>query len=135
MINSSNRQFCNEVAHELSKVVAPEYQPTLLNEDAEVADYKPYTTDPNYLGEWTGTIKVEDLDIPCTLKFQPDGNIIITYRDLTYKSYFTQNNPIPHKTILLVGIVNRESFIGMFPGTLPSKDIRREFNFMSPEYR
>lgn len=128
IINSSNRQFCNEIANELSKVVLPEYQLTPLNEDAEVANYKAYTTDPSYFGDWAGTIKVDNLEIPCTIKFQPDGNIIITYSDLTYRSYFTQNNPIPHKTILLVGIINKESFIGMFPGTLPSKDIRKEFS-------
>jgi CubicO group peptidase (beta-lactamase class C family) len=128
IINSSNRQFCNEIANELSKIVLPDYQPTPLNEDSEVAYYRPYTTDPSYFGDWAGTIKVEDLNIPCTLKFQPDGNIIITYSDLTYKSYLTQDNPIPHKTILLVGIINKESFIGMFPGTLPSKDIRKEFS-------
>lgn len=132
IINSSNRQFCNEIADDLSKAVLPEYQPMPLSEDSEVANYKSYTTDPTYFGEWAGTIKVDDLDIPCSMKFQPDGNIIITYTDLTYKSYFTQNNPIPHKTILLVGIVNRGSFIGMFPGTLPSKDIRKGFShFMS----
>jgi hypothetical protein len=128
IINSSNRQFCNEIADELSKAVLPEYQPMILSDDAEVADCKPFTADPDYFGEWTGTIKVENQEIPSTLKFQPDSNITITYTDLTYKSYFTQNNPLPHKTILLVGIVNRESFIGMFPGTLPSKDIRREFS-------
>jgi CubicO group peptidase (beta-lactamase class C family) len=128
IINSSNRKFCNEIADELSKIVLPEYTPAPLSEDAEVANFKPYTADSDYLGEWTGTIKVDDAEIPCSLKFQPDGTAIITYTDLTYKSYFTQNNPLPHKTILLASIVNREFFIGMFPGILPSKDIRREFS-------
>jgi CubicO group peptidase (beta-lactamase class C family) len=128
IINSSNRKFCVEIADELSRIVLPEYTPATLGEDAEVANFKPYATDADFLGEWTGTIKVEDAEIPCSLKFQPDGTAIITYTDLTLKSYFTQNNPLPHKTILLAGIVNREFFIGTFPGTLPSKDIRREFS-------
>jgi len=128
IINTSNRQFCNVITNELSKVVLPEYQPTPINEETEIANYKSYTADSTYFGNWTGTIKVENLDIPCSMKFQPDGNIIITYLDFTYKSYFTQNNPIPHKTILLAGIINKESFIGMYPGTLPSKDIKKEFS-------
>jgi CubicO group peptidase (beta-lactamase class C family) len=128
LINSSNRQFCNDITNELSKVVLPEYQATPLNEETEIANYKSYTSDSTYFDDWSGIIKVDDLDIPCSMKFQPDGTIIITYIDFTYKSYFTQNNPIPHKTILLAGIVNKESFIGMFPGTLPSKDIRQEFS-------
>lgn len=132
LINTSNRQFCNDITNELSKVVLPEYQPTPINEETEIADYKSYTTDSTYFGEWKGSIKIENLDIPCSLKFQPDGTIIINYLDYTYKSYFTQNNPIPHKTILLAGIVNKNSFIGMFPGNLPANDIRREFSqFMS----
>jgi CubicO group peptidase (beta-lactamase class C family) len=128
IINSSNRRFCVEIADELSKIVLPEYTPATLDEDAEVANFKPYATDPDYFGEWTGTIKVDGAEIPCSLKFQPDGTAIITYADFTYKSYFTQNNPLPHKTILLASIVNREFFVGMFPGNLPSKDIRREFS-------
>lgn len=132
ILNSSNRQVCNDITNEFSKVVLPEYQATPINEETEIANYKSYTSDSTYFGDWSGTIKVENLDVPCSMKFQPDGNIIITYIDFTYKSYFTQNNPIPHKTILLAGIINKESFIGMFPGTLPSKDIRKEFSqFMS----
>jgi CubicO group peptidase (beta-lactamase class C family) len=128
IINSSNRQFCNEIADEVSRIVLPEYTPAPLSEDAEVANFKSYTNDRDYFGEWTGTITIDDAEIPCSLKFQPDGTAIITYADFTYKSYFTQNNPLPHKTILLAGIVNKEFFVGMFPGNLPSKDIRREFS-------
>jgi hypothetical protein len=128
IINSSNRKFCTEIADELSKIVLPGYEPSPLSEDAEVADFKPYTTDPDYFGEWSGTIKVDDSEIPCSLKFQPDGTAVITYTDLTYKSYLTNNNPLPHKTILLAGIVNKDFFIGMFPGVLPSKNLRREFS-------
>lgn len=52
--------------------------------------------------------------------------------EFTYKSYSTQNNLISNKTILLAGMVNKNSFIGIFPGDLPSVDIRHEFSqFMS----
>ncbi|MEO9070111.1 MAG: serine hydrolase domain-containing protein [Ginsengibacter sp.] len=128
VINISNRQFCNDITNEISRVILPDYQPTPLNEETEIAEFKPYISDSTYFGIWSGTIKVENKEIPCSLNFQPDGNIIITYLDYTYKSYLTQNNPIPHRTILLAGIINKGSFIGMFPGTLPSNDIRQEFS-------
>ena len=129
ILNISNQQYCQHITNQLSKIVLPEYNPTTIN---EVAEYKPYTSDSTYFGDWKGTIKVVDLDIPCKLKIQSDGNIIIDYLDFTYKSYFTQNNPIPNKTFLLTGLVNKNSFIGMFPGDLPSDDIRHEFSqFMS----
>lgn len=129
IINTSNQQLCQNVTNQLSKIIVPKYNPGPLN---EIANYKYYTSDSTYFGDWKGNIKVGELDVPCTLKIQPDGNIIIDYLDFTYKSYFTQNNPIPHKTILLTGLVNKNSFIGMFPGDLPSDDIRHELSqFMS----
>lgn len=129
IINTSNQQFCQNIADQLAKVVLPEYIPSPIN---ELASYKPYTSDSTYFGNWRGIIKIQDKDIPCTLKIQPDGNIIIEYLDFTYKSYFTQNNPIPNKTFLLSGLVNKKVFIGMFPGDIPSNDIRHEFSqFMS----
>lgn len=129
ILNTSNQQFCQQITNQLSKVVLPTYEPTPMN---EVAEYLPYTSDKTYFGEWKGSIKVEDLDIPCSLIFQPDGNIIIDYLDFTFRSYFTGGSPLPNKTFLLSGMVNKNSFIGMFPGDLPSKDIRHEFSqFMS----
>ena len=129
IINTSNSQLCQKVTNQLSKIILPKYNPSPIN---EVADYKYYTSDSTYFGDWKGTIKVGELDVPCTLKIQPDGNIIFDYIDFTYKSYFTQNNPIPNKTFLLIGLVNKNSFIGMLPGDLPSDDIRHEFSqFMS----
>ena len=129
LINTSNQQFCQNVTNQLSKIILPDYNPGIIN---EVEEYKDYTSDSTYFGDWQGAIKVGELDIPCTLQIQSDGNIIIDYLDFTYKSYFTQNNPIPHKTFLLTGLVNQNSFIGMFPGDLPSADLRHELSqFMS----
>lgn len=129
VLNTFNQQYCQNITNKLTKIVLPAYNPVPLN---EVAEYQPYTADSTYFGNWKGFIKVGKIDIPCTLNISPNGTIMIEYLDYTYKSYFTQNNPIPHKTILLNGIVNENSFIGVFPGNLPSDDIRHEFSqFMS----
>jgi len=123
--NSNNPAFCQKITDMLSKIVLPEYNPTPIN---PVADYTNYTSDSSYFGNWKGEIKIDDLSIPCSLTIEENGDIIINYIDYTYQSYFTQNNPIPNKTFLATGLVNKNSFLGMYLGNLPSKDIRHEFS-------
>ncbi|MGF7141542.1 serine hydrolase domain-containing protein [Roseimarinus sediminis] len=125
IINTFNKSYCQKITNQLNKVVMPDYNPSPIS---EIANYTPYTKDSTLIGEWAGFIKVGQDSIPCTLNFNSDRNIIINYLDYTYRSYFTQNNPIPNKTFLLNGLVNQKSFIGMFPGDLPSNDIRHEFS-------
>jgi len=125
VLNTFNQQYCQNITNQLTKIVLSAYNPAPIN---EVAEYHHYTSDSTYFGNWKGIIKVGELDIPCSLNIKPEGNIIIEYLDYTYKSSYTQNNPIPHKTILLTGLVNKNYFIGMYPGDLPSDDIRHEFS-------
>ncbi|MBW1294808.1 serine hydrolase domain-containing protein [Aquimarina litoralis] len=123
--NVYNPTFCQKITNMLSKIVLPEYHPAPIN---PVADYTSYTSNPSYFGKWKGDIKIDALSIPCTLTFKDNGDIIMDYLDYTYQSYFTQNNPIPNKTFLAMGLVNKNSFLGMYPGDLPSEDIRHEFS-------
>lgn len=125
LANTFNDAFCQDITNRLSKVVLTEYSPVALN---AIADYKPFTNDSSYFGVWEGSIKVDDYDIPCSLNFKSDGTVVIDYLDYTYSSYFTKNNPIPNKTILLNAMINEGSFIGTYLGNLPSKDIRHEFS-------
>ncbi len=125
ILNTSNQKFSQNITNQLNKILLPTYNPKAIN---EMAEYHHYTTDSTYFGNWKGTMIVDGMDIPCTLNIKSDGNITIDYMDYTYKSYFTQNNPIPHKTALLNGLVNKESFVGVYPGNLPSNDIRHEFS-------
>lgn len=123
ILNTFNQELCQEITDDFSKIVLPEYKPILLNPSAE---YKKYTTDSTFFGNWQGAIKVGELDIPCTLEIQSDGNIIIDYLDYTYVPFLTLNTPIPYKTFLLYGQVNKNSFVGAYLGDLPSDDIRHE---------
>ena len=124
IMNNFNQPLCQEITNELYKIILPEYNPGPIG---EVANNKSYTSDSTYFGDWKGIIKVDSLDIPCTLKIQSDGNIIIDYLDYTLKSYLTGNTPLPRKTFLYFGSINNNSFLGLFPGDLPSDDIRHEF--------
>ncbi|MBK6266192.1 beta-lactamase family protein [Marivirga sp. S37H4] len=129
MLNTSNQAFSRAITDQLSSIVLPGYNPKPTN---EIANYKQHTADTSLYGTWKGTMSVEGLDIPCTLHINSDGTIMMEYLDYTYKSYFTNDNPIPNKSILLNGMINKNSFIGMYPGNLPSEDIRQEMSqFMS----
>ena len=125
LLNTSNQSYCQKITNQLIKVVLPSYNPTPNN---EIAGYTNHTSDETLKGKWEGIIRVDQQNIPCSLTFNPNGSIVVEYLDYTYKSYFTQNNPITNKAILLSGLVKRNSFIGMFSGTLPSSDIRHEFS-------
>ncbi|MFC2164852.1 serine hydrolase domain-containing protein [Acidobacteriota bacterium] len=129
MTNTSNNLVCQKIAHDIIKQLLPEYNPF---SHSEVANFKPVAAAPSYSGVWRGSVIVDGLKIPISLNFQPGGEVIVEYTDYTFKSYFTQNNPIPHKSILLSAIAKHDYFLGMFTGIFPAKDIRREFShFMS----
>ena len=133
MTNTSNDLICQKTVHDIIKQLLPEYAPFA---HSEVAGFKPVVADPSYLGIWQGSVIVDGFKIPISLNFQSGGEVIVEYTDYTFKSYFTQNNPIPHKSILLSAIVKQDYFLGMFPGILPAQDIRREFShFMSLKLR
>lgn len=125
VLNTFNQPLCQKITNELNKAVLPFYNPSPNN---EIAEYSHYTSDSTFIGKWEGTITVGQENIICTFNFNANGDVTIDYLDYTYKSYFTQNNPIPNKAILLTGLVNKNSFIGMFSGDLPSNDIRHEFS-------
>ncbi len=125
--NTSNTAFCQKITNMLSKVLLPDYDPQALN---PIADYENYTSDTTYFGKWKGNILADDRQIPCTLTFGNNGEVSIDYLDFTYRSYFTEYNPIPNKTALLYGLINKESFIGIYPGNIAAQDIRNEYSHL-----
>jgi len=127
IINTSNNPLCQKVAHDRIKRLLPDYIPFNHN---EIANFKPVDTDPSYSGRWRGVVHAGKLIIPLSLHFKPDGDVIVEYMDYTLKSYFTENSPLLRKSILLSAIVKNGYFVGMVPGLLPGKDIRREFSHL-----
>lgn len=130
IINSANRAVCNEILDELTKIAVPKYEPTPLNESTEIGGYKPISNDESFHGSWSGEVTVGDLKVPISLKINEDGSVIASYLDFTYKSYFTQNNPLPNSETLLMAITNQNSFIGLLQGTLPYSNLRKEHSHL-----
>ena len=108
----------------------PSYPTRPLYEATEIADYRPYLIDSTYIGTWSGTISMDSLSIPLSLKFGKDGVVTANYIDYTYSSYFTQNAPLPNKEDLLMALTNDNSFIGLFLGELPNEKMRSEHSHL-----
>jgi CubicO group peptidase (beta-lactamase class C family) len=123
--NTSNNAICRKIKNDILKILLPKYNPGPFD---EISDYKKFVADSSFWGIWKGTIYVGDWQIPLSINFQKDGDIIAEYLDFTFASYYTQGNPIPHKTVLLSAFINKNSFIGMFPGILPANGIRRAYS-------
>ena len=111
---ADKNELIETVAHELIKVVLPSYRPVPLN---VTANYKAYEAQPDYLGKWTGIIHVQDRRIPCTLTFMTNGDVHISY---------VESDGSKLKEAKFRGMVNGNSFMGSFPGDLPSDDIQRQ---------
>jgi CubicO group peptidase (beta-lactamase class C family) len=124
--NAYNYPFCREITDELTKIILPDRKSPPIN---EIAQYKPYTTDTSFMGVWDGKIVVEDQQIPATLSIN-EKEIILDYPDLTLKSFLTENQPVPHKTVLLYGMVNQNYFLGTTTGILPAGHLRKEFGHL-----
>lgn len=124
--NIYNYSFVREITDELTKIIIPGNHTLPIN---EMADYKYYTSDSTFYGTWAGSIVVKDKQIPASLNISKN-EIILDYSDLTLKSFLTDYQPLPHKSILLYGMVNQNYFLGTTSGTLPAEHLRKELSHL-----
>jgi CubicO group peptidase (beta-lactamase class C family) len=124
--NTYNYPFIREITDELTRIILPGRHILPIN---EMADYKYYTSDPSFTGNWDGKIEVEGKQIPVRLSIA-EKEIILEYSDLTFKSFLTDNQPLPHKSVLLYGMVNQSYFLGTTTGMLPAEHLRRELSHL-----
>lgn len=124
--NTYNYPFCREITDEITKAILPGRKTLPID---EMEAYKYYTADTSFTGNWDGNIIVEGKNIPANLSIN-DKEIVLTYADLTMKSFLTDNQPIPHRTVLLYGMVNQGYFLGTTTGMLPGTHLRKEFSHL-----
>jgi CubicO group peptidase (beta-lactamase class C family) len=122
--NIYNNAFCREITDEITNAVLPNRKTTPLD---EMAGYK--APDSSFTGNWDGNIVVEGKQIPASLSIN-EKEIVLTYEDLTMKSFLTDDQPVPHKTVLLYAMVNQNYFIGTTTGILPATHLRKEFSHL-----
>jgi CubicO group peptidase (beta-lactamase class C family) len=122
--NTYNYPFCREITDEITRVILPERKTLPID---EMETYKNYTADTSFTGNWDGNITVEDKQIPASLSIK---EIVLSYADFTMKSFLTDNQPLPHKTVLLYGMINQGYFLGTTTGMLPVTHLRKEFGHL-----
>jgi CubicO group peptidase (beta-lactamase class C family) len=112
----SNRTDANDLtqalADQLIAAILPNYKPAPLD---PVASYVPYAGQPEFLGQWVGTISVDGVKLSCTLMMDSDGNGKIRYVDPA--------KPQAASEASLRAMVNGDSFVSGFPGRLPTSGI------------
>ena len=111
---ADKNQLMETVANELVKVILPSYQPEPLN---ATANYKPYDSQADYQAKWTGSIYVQDFKLPCSLAFKSGGELHIVYGN--------SSGGVKAQEATFKGMINGKSFMGSFPGTLPSDDLQQ----------
>lgn len=121
LTNTYNSNAIRTIADEMTTLLIPDYQPTPIN---EVAEYAGVESDSTFIGTWSGTMQIEDQEIPISLDIKAEG-IDIFYIDNGFNSFLTDYQPLPYRTKLLFGAVNQNYFIGTGTGELPTPDKRR----------
>lgn len=114
LTNRSN-PLVPRIAHRIASVMLPGYRTTFEERQAAAED-EPEAEDAFHppaelLGQWSGTIRTYEGDVPLTLRFQPDGDVHVAIGDG------------------LVALLNDVSFrdgrlTGRSLGTIPTQDTR-----------
>jgi CubicO group peptidase (beta-lactamase class C family) len=109
-----NRTDANElsqaIANQLIRAVLPDYTAQPLD---AVAGYAPLSDQPGFAGTWQGTIRVDGIEVDCTLALGSDGSGKFRYQ---------APGQAPAESAVRA-IVKGDSFITALPGRLPSADI------------
>jgi len=122
MTNTYNSEVMRSLTDMTAKLLINNYQPTPINETAE---YASISTDSTFLGSWQGSMILDKEKVPVSLKME-DSQIVIQYLDDSYRSFLTDDQPIPFESKLLFGAVNQGYFIGTGIGELSTSDKRKE---------
>ncbi|MEM1001643.1 MAG: serine hydrolase domain-containing protein [Bacteroidota bacterium] len=122
LMNTHNVSVCREIADLVARNVIKNYQPDGLN---EVASYKPISESTSIKGLWTGTLKLEEKQIPMNLEIN-DNLIKIRYISDEFESFLTDYQPLPMDLNLLFGMMNKQYFIGTAIGELPLANKRKD---------
>jgi CubicO group peptidase (beta-lactamase class C family) len=111
---ADKNELIETVANELVKAILPSYQPEPLN---ATVGYKPYDGQAEYQGKWTGSIYVQGRRLPCSLAFRRGGELHIIYGN--------SSGAVKAQEATFKGMANGRSFMGSFPGRLPSDDLQQ----------
>lgn len=124
LINTFNSGVCSRIADDILKIGLPDYEKINVPEKAAMA-VPQKAVRPQ--GAWTGTLKTREKEIPLTMVFQPDGDVIIeTTAQFETKWVFPGSpKPFPQRLVFNVIRLTDHWIFGWCLAVIPDADARR----------
>jgi hypothetical protein len=116
--------MCNTIAEEVIDICLPDYRKKKEKPAASHANPEKIVWPE---GTWEGSIKVDDKDIPLSMIFQDDGDVIIKMAaqfETKWVFPYTPEN-LEHRMMFNVFQLNNYWMFGWYLGTIPSEDVQR----------
>ncbi len=104
-----------DLANQLIRAVIPDFAGEPLD---PVAGYAPLVAQPGFAGSWSGSIKVNGVDVTCSLTITVEGAATFRYQAPGQAEQQANVN----------AIVKGDSLISALPGRLPSRDTKATSN-------
>jgi CubicO group peptidase (beta-lactamase class C family) len=103
----------DEIAQRIAAVILPKYAEALQKAQRKPEE-KPsaFQSQPELLGEWTGTVRTWEKSLPIMITFQPDGDVHVKLADEL-------------ETLLNEATYRNGNLVGRFTGTIPTTDAGR----------
>jgi len=124
LMNTFNQKVCNRIADDIIKISLPDYMKTQAQADVLTARSREIVRPQ---GAWTGTMKTNEKEIPLTLVFQPDGDVIMeTTAQFETKEVFPgAPEPLPQRLVLNVFRLTDSWIFGWCLAVIPDGEVQR----------
>lgn len=124
LINTFDSGVCNRIADDILKICLPDFKK--INVPVKAAMAGPQR-DIRPRGAWTGTLKTIEKDIPLTMIFQPDGDVIIeSVAQFETKWVFPGSpEPFPQRLVFNVIRLTEHWIFGWCLAVIPDAEAKR----------
>jgi CubicO group peptidase (beta-lactamase class C family) len=119
VINSTDANaYAQTFANALIQAVEPDVHPTSFN---PTEGFNRFTDQPEFLGRWEGSIRVDQTDVPWVLNFEADGSVRAEFPQRAVGSLLPAQVAFP-------ALVNGDLLVATFAATLPASDVSQTPN-------
>ena len=124
LMNTFNQNVCNRIADDIIKICLPDYEKIQAPANVFTAPSREVVRPQ---GAWTGTLKTNEKEIPLTMVFQPDGDVIIeTTAPFQTKWVFPgAPEPLPYRLVFNVFRLTDRWMFGWCLAVIPDGEVQR----------
>lgn len=110
--NDANAQ-AQAFANALIRVVEPDYQVVSFN---ATDGFSRFSNQPEFLGRWEGSVRIDEKELPWALSFEADGSIRAEFSGRATGDLLPAQTTFP-------ALVNGDLLVATFAATLPASDV------------